>query len=62
MGNTTAEITRVADGKGIMSDIAARASRDHLLEHDTIWTRAGRSVKRSTAREDGKLVKSKSAT
>jgi hypothetical protein len=43
MGNAAAEITRVADGKGIMSDegLAARASRDHVLPHDPIWTRAG---------------------
>jgi hypothetical protein len=62
MGNAAAETPRVADGEGIISDTAARASRDHVLKHDAIWTRAGRSVKRSTAREDGKLVKSRSAT
>jgi hypothetical protein len=61
MSNAATETPRVAGGEEIVSGIAASASRDHILIHDAIWTRAGRSVKKSTAREDGELVKSRSA-
>jgi hypothetical protein len=41
MGNAAAEISRGAGGEEIVSDIAASASRDHILKHDAIWTRVG---------------------
>jgi hypothetical protein len=62
MGNAAAEFSSGAGREEIVSDIAARASRDHILiKHDAIWTRLGQSVEKSTAREDGKLGKSSSA-